>query len=187
MTIKTVVFDIGGVLLENPFIGEFWKDKPGSKELRDKFGAGKMSEKEFIEKASKMLQIPKDRFIEEYGKAYFPIRKIELVFNLYKNLKSKKALFSDTNPLHLEFIKKRYPEMFKLADELFMSSETGSRKNQDKSYRHLIKILNIKPGEILLVDDKKEILDLAKKHGIATILYENPSQLLKELKKLDIR
>ena len=185
--IKVVVFDIGGVLLENPFIGEFWKNISGSKELRDVFGRGKMPKKEFIEKASKIIQIPKNKFIKEYSKAYFPIRKIEKTFEIYTNLKLKKALFSNTNPLHLEFIKKRYPNLFKLADKTFMSSEIGSRKSQEESYKHLIKGLKVKPQEILLIDDKEEVVTLAKKYRINTILFKNSNQLKKDMVKLGLK
>lgn len=184
--IKAVVFDIGGVLLENPYIGEFWKNKPGSKKLRGEFGTGKISNSEFIEKASNMLKIPKNKFIEEYGKAYFPVRKIKPVFELYKKLKLKKVLFSDTNPLCLEFIKKKYQDIFRLADQIFMSSQIGVRKNQEKSYIYLIKSLKLTPYEILLIDDRKEVLNLAKKQGIITILYKNPNQLKKDIEELGI-
>jgi len=173
--------------LENPFIGEFWKNKTGSKELRDKFGAGKMPKKEFIEKASKMLNIQKSKFMEEYGKSYFPIKKIDPVFNFYKNLKIKKAIFSDTNPLHLEFIKKTYPDMFILADKIVMSSEIGSRKNQEQSYKNLIKSLNLPPKEILLIDDKQSVLDIAKKQGLKTLLFENVPQFLKDIKSFNLK
>ena len=185
--IKAIVFDIGGVLLENPLIGEFWKNKQGSKELRDKFGAGKLSQQEFIDKASKMLQIPEIKFIEEYGKAYFPIRKINKVFNIYKKLKLKKYLFSDTNPIHLEFIKKKYSEMFKLADNIFMSSRIGSRKNQLASYKHIITKLQFRPSQILLIDDKQDVLDLAWRLGMKTILFKNNKQLVKSLRKFGVK
>ena len=83
MKIRAIIWDLGGVLLENPFIGEFWKNKKGSEELRHKFGSGKMSKKEFIEKASLMLKIPKSKFIKKYGYAYFPIKRIDGAYKLY--------------------------------------------------------------------------------------------------------
>ena len=146
-----------------------------------------INSQEFIDKASKMLQIPEIKFIEEYGKAYFPIRKINKVFNIYKKLKLKKYLFSDTNPIHLEFIKKKYSEMFKLADNIFMSSRIGSRKNQLASYKHIITKLQFRPSQILLIDDKQDVLDLAWRLGMKTILFKNNKQLVKSLRKFGVK
>ena len=185
--IKAVIFDIGGVLLENPLISEFWKNCKGSKQLRNKFGAGKMPKQEFINKASKMLNIPKRDFIKEYGKAYFPIKKIKEVYKIYKKIKIKKTLFSDTNPIHLKFIKKKYPEIFDIADAIFMSSISGSRKNQLVSYKHIISKLQFRPSQMLVIDDKQDVLDLARRLGMKTILFKNNKQLIKNLKKLGVR
>lgn len=60
--IKAVVWDIGGVLLEDPKVGEFWKGKKESKELRKKFGSGKISINDFIKKGSKILNISQKQF-----------------------------------------------------------------------------------------------------------------------------
>lgn len=187
MAIKAIIFDIGGVLLENPLIGKFWQSKSGSKELRDKFGAGKIPKEYFIKEASKILGMPEEDFLENYGKAYFPIGKIDRVFDIIKSLKIKSYLFSDTNPIHLKFIKNRYPKMFKLAEKSFMSSDIGSRKNENKSYQYIIKKLKLKPEEILLIDDKQEVLDIAKKHRLKTILFKNNKQLIEDLKKLGVK
>src|SRR4051812_2692480 len=119
--IKAVLWDIGGVLLKDPAIGEFWKEAEGSKELRHLFGSGKMSKEDFIDKASKILNIEKQSFLEKYGQAYFPIGKIEDVFEIYKSVAVKNYIFSDTNPIHLDFIKEHHPGLFDFAEGLFMS------------------------------------------------------------------
>lgn len=187
MTIKAVIFDIGGILLENPLIGDFWHNKTGSKELRNKFGAGKISKEDFVKEASKLLGMPEEDFLERYGKTYFSIKKVRGVFDIIKSLKVKSYLFSDTNPIHLEFVKNKYPEMFKIVKKSFMSAEIGSRKNEDKSYKHILKTLKLKPEEILLIDDKQDVLDFAKKYGIKTVLFKNNKQLVEDLKNLGVK
>jgi glucose-1-phosphatase len=182
LVIKATVWDIGGVLLENPFIGKFWKDLEGSVELRHKFGSGQISRDEFVEKASRMLGIKKEDFLQEYGKAYFPIKKIDEVFEIYKNIKLKKYLFSDTNPIHAEFIKEKYDDLFKLSDQNFLSNEIGFRKSQKEYYLKVIKLTKLVPQEILLIDDSKEVVKLAQQIGFETILYTNPADLKNKLK-----
>jgi len=184
--IKAVLWDIGGVLLADPKIGEFWGDAKGSKELRHKFGSGKISKEEFIEKASAMLNIKKSEFLNKYAKAYFPINKLDAVVEIYNKNKCKKYLFSDTNPLHLDFIKKRHPEIFKNADGVFLSSELGLRKQDEETYLQIIKKLELNPDEILLIDDKQSILNLAARHGLQGFLYTEPKALNKMLKCNDL-
>jgi hypothetical protein len=46
--INAIIFDVGGVLVENPKYREFWNKAKGSEELRRLFGMKKISEKEFI-------------------------------------------------------------------------------------------------------------------------------------------
>jgi hypothetical protein len=68
--IKAILWDIGGVLLSNPRIDEFWKGINGSKELRNKFGTGEISVDEFIELGSKLTGISKAEFIKKYNNSY---------------------------------------------------------------------------------------------------------------------
>lgn len=185
MKIKAILWDIGGVLLEDPLIKDFWKDKKGSKELRDLFGIGKLSEQEFMNKASNLLEISKKEFIKRYSKAYFSIKKISKVFKLFEKTKEKNYIFSDTNPLHTKFVIKNYPELF-LVKKSFLSYKIGKRKKDEEIYKDLISELNLKPEEILFIDNNQEYLDTAKKYKIKTILYQNPKKLEKELKKLNL-
>ena len=68
--IKAVVFDVGGVLIEGIDIKEFWKGNPEARKLRDQFGAGEISEKEFILQGAKLLGITEDEFSKKYTEAY---------------------------------------------------------------------------------------------------------------------
>lgn len=182
MIIKAIVWDIGGVLLEDPMVEDFWKDKSESKELRELFGRGHLSKKEFIKKGSSLLGLSKDKFLNSYSKAYFSIKKIYAVFKLFEMTKGLNYIFSDTNPLHTEFVRKRYPEIFSLARKSFLSHEINKRKGDQEAYRRVISDLNLKPEEILLIDNKQEVLDSAKKEKIQTFLYRDPEELERELK-----
>lgn len=184
--VKYFVWDIGGVLLQNPFIGEFWKDKKGSSELRHAFGSGKISNKEFIKKASKLLEINEQHFLEEYAKAYFPIKKINCSFEIFKKLKNKSYLFSDTNPLHLNFIKQKYPDMFVGIKGEFMSSEIGFRKKESAFYKLLIEKIGVDPKELLLIDDSKEVIENAKLNDLNAVLFVDCNNFKKDLKNFGV-
>jgi len=188
MVIKAVVFDIGGVLLEDPKTDDFWRaKKKETKKLRGEFGSGFISKDEFVERGSKLLKISKNKFLEDYKKYYLFVKKIEPSFEIYKNLKTKKALFTNTNPIHLEYIKRTYLDLFQLADVVVASSEAHCRKSQDEFYKKMIEMVGFAPEEILFVDNKERNLNMAKELGIQTILYKSPAQLSKELDKFGVK
>ena len=68
MTIEAIVWDIGGVLIENPDIENFWKGDIESKELREQFRAGKISINQCVSKSAKMLDMSKLKFLRECKK-----------------------------------------------------------------------------------------------------------------------
>lgn len=183
--IKAILWDIGGVLLRDPYIGEFWQNKEESKILRSLFGTGKISPEEFIKRASKLLNISEKEFLDNYEKAYFPIEKEE-AYELFKKTKGKNYILSDTNPIYLQFIRKKHEDLFNLVNKQFMSSEIGYRKKEKELFEKVIKILNKEPEKILFIDNKKELLEVAETFGIKTILFENKEQLEKELKEYDL-
>ena len=59
-------------------------------------------------------------------------------------------------------------------------------KPEDKAFEILMTKVDFKPGEMVLIDDKEEIIEKAKEFGFNTIQYVNPKQLEKELNNLDI-
>jgi len=68
--INTIIFDIGGVLIQDPQCKEFWNNMEGSKQLRILFGMGKISEEEFIKRGSKILNLSQKEFYEKYKENY---------------------------------------------------------------------------------------------------------------------
>ena len=68
--IKAVVWDIGGVLIDNPNIRNFWQKKKSSRKLRNEFGSGKLSKKEFIKRGAELLGMSQKKFLEGYKRAY---------------------------------------------------------------------------------------------------------------------
>lgn len=187
MKIKAIIFDIGGVILEDPMFGEFWQGKEESKELRQAFGTGKITTDELIEKGSNMLGLKKEEFIKQYDSAYSQMKKIEEVYTFYINLKLPRYIFSDTNPIHTGHCKTLYPEIFTKAEKLFLSYEIGLRKNEDESYKYLLSQIANSPQEILFIDNKEKYINKAREFGINGIIYSVDSNLRSQLNKFGIK
>ncbi len=185
--IKAVVFDIGGVLVSDPKFREFWRGVNGADRLRKEFGSGRISFNDFINKASKVMNLNRKKSIKKYKKAYTNIKLKRDVFKIYKKIKLDKYILSDTNPVHMNYLKKNFNHVIKPAKKAFFSPETKMRKSEIKTFRFLIKKINKKPKEILFIDNMKENLKNANKLGINTILFKNTKQLVKDLRKFDIK
>ncbi|PIR04638.1 MAG: hypothetical protein COV57_03370 [Candidatus Liptonbacteria bacterium CG11_big_fil_rev_8_21_14_0_20_35_14] len=66
-------------------------------------------------------------------------------------------------------------------DEVIISAEVGINKPDPKIYSLALDKIKSNPEESIFIDDLEKNLEPAKKLGIATILYENPKQLEKNL------
>ncbi len=185
--IKAVIWDIGGVILTDPKVGDFWKNKEDSKELRKKFGSNKISIDDFVSEGSKLLGMNEKDFLDSYKKAYFSIEPIQEVLEIYENMKTDKYILSDTNPLHLEFIKKNYASIFNQSKKNYFSPELGLRKDDRKIFEYLIENLKLPPEEVLFIDNKKRIVDLAKETGLNVIHFTNAEKLKEDLEKYNIK
>lgn len=189
MTIKAVIFDIGGVLIKDPrkhhFFNKWTWDK--TSKLREKFGSGKISIRKFIAEGSKILHMDKKSFIKEYKKAYGKIIPKGSINRLFINIKTPKYILSDTNIIHAKNLRKKLKNTFSASNEVWLSHEIGMRKVNPAPFRFILKKLKIKPKEILFVDNDKEKIDIAKKVGMQTVIFKNPVQLRKNLKKLGVK
>jgi len=184
MKIKGIIFDIGGVLLDDPEFFEFWQNKEESKKLRNLFGTGKISKNEFISKGALMLNLDNKNFIEKYNKAYSSMNEISDVCKIYKNINIDKYIFSDTNSIHFDFCKKKFKWIFSEAKYLFLSHEIKFRKNEDSSYKYVLKNIALKPNELIFIDNNPEYIEKAKNFGINGILYKKEANLKSEILKL---
>ena len=185
--IKVVVFDIGGVLLEILEVKSFWKNSPEtSQELREKFGAGKITTKQFISEGAKLLNISQSIFLKGYKKAYFSAKPKNDVLEIFKKLSLDKYLLSDTNPLVSKNHLLKLKDINKEVKGCFLSHKIKMRKTDIQTFDFLIKKVGVNPEEILFIDDSIGHLERAKTRKINTLLFEDSFQLLKDLKKLHL-
>jgi HAD superfamily hydrolase (TIGR01509 family) len=176
--IKALIWDIGGVLVENPKYKKFWKRLVGSEQLRINFGMRKIDTKEFIRNGSKLMGMSQKEFLQEYKKYYWIGKRNLLVIQIFKKNKLKNYIFSDTNPIHLVYLKKIGKDLFDHSEKAFVDK----RKKYSKSYKELLREINLKPKEVIFIDDKEKYVEMARNLGINSILYKNPKQLERDLK-----
>lgn len=150
--------------------------------------SGKISAKEFY------------RFVENYLGSGMSFKEFRGVFSdiftlrpstikLYRELKSKGyklCLLSNTNELHYNHCKKKYPAL-KLFDHIVLSYKTGVMKPHPRIYMKAVKKLGLKAQECVYIDDIPEYAEAASLLGIHGIQYRSIAQVRRELKRLGIR
>ncbi len=185
--IKAVVWDIGGVILTDPEAENLWQGKEESKKLRKDFGSNKLSIDDFVSKSAKLLNMNKEIFLSSYKKAYFSIKPIKETLKIYEKMRTNKYILSDTNSLHLNFLKENFPNIFKISKRNYFSPEIQMRKDSKEVFEYLSKDLSLAPKQILFIDNKKEIVNFAQSVGFKVIHFVNPIKLKNDLIKLGVK
>ena len=199
--IKVIIFDYGNVIHRwdnDIFLKEFVKlsgmdynhvvDVIFGQGLHDKLETGEISNITFFKtiKNQLNLKISQNEFFKLFSSKLF--KKIETTISLIKKLKKdyKVALLSNTNKIDFEYVLKK-SETFPLFDAVTLSFEVRHKKPEKQIYLDSLKKLNLKPDECVFIDDIKEYSDAASKLGIHGINYTSYKNLIKELKKLNVK
>lgn len=197
--IKAIIFDVGGVLDKGTFYDHYI---PMCNELRInlkdfhkayhkysyKARVGKISTKVFISSIAKSLKISYKKLLECWVKQKRKSLKKDIeVEKTLNKLRKRYILGALTNVIELHDrirIEKGFYKMFKYK---ICSYQAGACKPQVKFYKMILKKLkNIKPEEMIFIDDVRVCLKPAKKLGMKIILFKNNKQLVKELRKLNV-
>lgn len=198
--IKTVIFDLGNVLVN------YDAKKAGIQFAREcklplmkvllhfftspvekAYTQGEISSKEFYEHSKKVLKFPISyRTFARYWNDIF--EENPGMYELLKKLKKKYPLYliSNTNKLHFDYIKRKFPHICKQFKKTFPSHEVGCRKPDVIIYQKVIKKIGVLPDEAVFIDDVKKFVDGAKKAGLHAVRFKNPQQLVFELRKLGV-
>ncbi len=177
-SIEVVLFDVGGVLVENPKFKIFWGDSD-SKSLREQFGERRISTRTFVKRGARLLGITQKEFLQRYKKAYWSGSINPRVAKIYDTIQVRKGLYSDTNPIHMRYLKSKCSALFSKADVSIISK----RKSKVRSYKEIIRMLNVQPNSILFIDDNLRYVRLARRSGMVGILFRSSRQLSFALKK----
>ncbi len=169
MSVRALVFDLAGVLLEfggpeyvyaksNGRVDEdayfrFWSEAKCAHDLH----CGRTSPEEFAREAVREfgLTVTPETFLADY-KTWFRgpyAGALELVERLRPRYRV--ACLSNANVLDVTRFKEE-TQLQRRFDECFYSNELGLRKPDPAAYLHVCKVLALAPGEIAFFDDSLE-------------------------------
>ena len=191
--IKAIVFDWGGVLIDNPADGfmEHCSAALGvsvdllTKEFsdyEDRFQKGLISESDFWKSVCKKhnLEEPITSLWRDAVNDIFNDRKE--VYQLVDKLRESGYVVGILSNTEMPVVDYFYDEGYdKYFDVKVFSCTEKTRKPGEKIYEILLERLGTKPEEVIYIDDKIKYVDGAKGVGIEGILFEDYEGLVKEL------
>ncbi len=181
--INTIIFDFGEVFINLDIEGFTKKafnilkaNKPPEEmtAFNGLYEQGLISTDEFIEfYLENFPNLKRKDIIDTWNSILkdFPKHRLDFLKEIKKSKKYKLILLSNTNDLHIEWIKKNisfYEEFKDCFDQFYLSHEINLSKPNKDIFEFVINQNNLIPNKCLFIDDKKENTDAAAQLKIHT-------------------
>lgn len=192
--VKTVIFDLGRVLIDfsfEPFAQLMRERGAVFSSLQDlatqvnmyEHEKGNISTTEFVDNALSLLNIPTSReeLITAWTNIFTPRHEMLVLAQSLKTTHTV-CILSNTSELHWDYLKKNYP-LQNSAHQLFTSFELRAMKPDPTIYRAVEHHSKSKPEEILFFDDMPDNINGAQACGWNAALhttFEETQQVLKK-------
>jgi putative hydrolase of the HAD superfamily len=197
-TIQSVLFDWGGVLIDDPAprlmeycarslsvaVEDYARVHNAHSEA---FQKGSIPEEVFWQHVCADLNRPLPRQASLWGEAFRAVyHPREAVFALVRRLRQigcRTGLLSNTEAPAMEFFLELGYDTF---DALTFSCTEGVFKPERKIYERAARKLGAVPERCVLLDDRPDFVEGARKAGMAGILYKSLGQAKNELAELGV-
>ena len=191
--INAVIFDWGGVLIEDPApaLFKYCAKALGVSEEQyviafdiciNDFQTGIVTEQQFWMNMTKRLKVPMPKadslWTEAFMAAYRPRQEMFSLASRLRKAGCKTAILSNTEKPVVEIINKQKYDAF---DVTVLSCLEGTAKPGRKIYDLTLDRLGTPAGQTLFIDDKQDNIDGAKQAGLQTILFKNTEKLKKDI------
>ncbi|MDR2395224.1 MAG: HAD family phosphatase [Endomicrobium sp.] len=203
MSDKIIIFDLGNVIFKFDlfrFIKLYIKKVPDDKKITDfnalspnclktaqVYETGDISSLDFYDQLAKEMHYTGtyNEFAVVWNNIFELIPEtVDVIASL--SGRYHLGILSNTNELHFNFLKERYPQVFSLFDKIFLSYEMRLRKPDREIFENVIKHYNVLPSKIFFSDDLERNIHAAQETGIKAYVYTNTMELVKQLKQEQI-
>jgi epoxide hydrolase-like predicted phosphatase len=201
VTVRAVLFDIGGVLEITPPTGwpERWEARLGLRpgELRELGGevweagaVGAISEAEVHRRLAELLGVDDAvvrALLDDLWAEYLGTLNVELV-EYVRGLRPRyrTGVISNSFVGARERERERYL-LDELTDLIVYSHEVGMSKPDPRIYELACARLGVRPEETVFLDDLDEMVDGARAVGMQALLFEHNAQAIVEIEALIVR
>ncbi|HLE07302.1 MAG TPA: HAD family phosphatase [archaeon] len=194
--IKIIFFDFAGVLFsisdfEHLYLPKgIGVDAKKIIEITDRFDeSGRVSDNNFLSIVSKELGFKpkklKKKWLSIYKKNGKLVRSVYKVAFSLKRHGYRIGILSNAKKMHADINVKM--GAYKGFNPVILSYKVRMVKPDKKIYALACRRARVRPSEAVLIDDRIVNVKGARAFGMRAILYKNPGQLKRELKKLNIK
>ncbi|MBU0461891.1 MAG: HAD family phosphatase [Nanoarchaeota archaeon] len=197
--IKIVLFDVGGVLLNDifPSIGDLVEKNysidpdafhPVRRKYWPKHLLGRSTISEFFSSICDELKLPQNAADDILKKSYSFLKQNKETLEVVKGMKQKKmklGILSNNSKEWAYYSLDKF-HLRDYFDEIFLSCDLHMGKPFPNIYQHIIEKLRLKPEQILFIDNKDVNISAAEKLGMQGIVFHDAGQLRDDLVKLGI-
>ena len=195
-TIKAVIFDWGGVLIENPTEGilRYCREVLGIgtgcmlaayRKLIPYFQEGKISEEEFWKAVRRRTGakggMPVSLWLEAFEHSYVEKIDVFAVAHALHGRGCRTGILSNTEKPARPIMQR---DSYRIFDPVVLSWQVGAAKPQRRIFEALIETLRLNPQEILLIDDVEANIAAARDIGLQGILFTDVASLRSDLASL---
>jgi len=194
--IRAVIFDWGGVLIENPTEGilRYCREVLGIgtgcmlaayRKLIPYFQEGKISEEEFWKGVRRRTgakgERPASLWLEAFEHSYVEKKDVFAVAHSIHGRGFRTGILSNTEKSARPVMDR---DSYRIFDPIVLSWEVGSAKPQRRIFEVLIETLHLNPHEVLLIDDVAANITAAKDLGLQGLLFTDAETLRSDLADL---
>lgn len=199
--IKTVIFDLGGVIVPldfrrgyaaleglSPYRADEIPARIAATGLVPRLERGLIEPREFASRIAQALELTVN--YEEFCRlwsAIFPPHTL-IPESLLESLRGRHRLLllSNTNAIHFPFIRQNYP-LLRHFEDFILSYQVGAMKPAPEIYRAAIDRSGCAPEECFFIDDVPENVDAARREGLDAARFVSYEQLRDELRSRKIQ
>lgn len=198
---KAIIFDLGNVLIHFDAhraakrfarearvpVEKVWRHFFTSR-IEKAYTRGEVTTREFFRHAKQAFnstmnfntfsELWNDIFWENRGIRPL-LKKLSVRYDLY--------LISNTNALHFNHVKRRFPQTFRLFKRAFPSHLVGHRKPDPRIFWKVLRAVRLRPDQTVFIDDMPKFVEAAEKIGMKGIRFHSNSQLVRELRRRGVQ
>jgi len=197
--IKAVIFDWGGVLIEDPAPGlvqycakalKVPKEKyeKAYRQHSENFQKNLISEDTFWERISSELKVPKSKvrslWADAFKAAYIPRKEMFILAAQLRKKGFKTAVLSNTEVPAMQYFYRLGYDMFDVA---VFSCVEETIKPERKIFEIALQKLDCMPEQSVFIDDNPEFVKAAKEYGLRTILFSSIEKINNKLAEIGVK
>ena len=196
MAIKTIIFDLGRVIVPFEFDRAYERmealtglnrneirSRIGATDLVQRFESGQVAPRDFVSRLTGQVgfSMAYEEFCELWSSIFLPDPLIPTSLVASLGERHRLLLLSNTNAIHFDMIRDTVPHISHF-DHLVLSYEVGAVKPDSAIYRAALDHAECEPAECFFTDDIPEFVEGARRMGIDAVQFTGYETLLREFR-----